>query len=189
MTVSAISMNTKTTPAAAAIFFSNLHRANSWREEIPAIAGIMGKYSVGEPHGTQLDMARHAARVILDPSIKDVEIRIGSAIAELSPAERELLRRWRNYERRVLIARNALRDLDAEILETTESGDIPDSEMIANRTSLVEEVEFWQRKADNPVENPLEVDSYQEEKAETESLESLISSQKQDIREWRRMSR
>jgi hypothetical protein len=156
-------------------------------DEADAIRFLTGVYSVGEPHGTQLDAARHMARVILDPGIAAIEERAGMIVAELSPAERELLRRWRNYERRARLAREALRDLNAEILEMSEKGDLPSPDQCADRSALVAEVEFWQKRADNPLDFPLEVDQYSEEE-EGEDLESLVSAQKADYKDWLRRS-
>lgn len=158
---------------------------NSVRDdEAIAIRIFTGNYSVGEPHGTQLDLARHTARVMLDPDFTRLEDRAGTIIAELSPAERELLRRWRNYERRAMIAREALRDLDSDILEKTENGGTPSTEECATRSVLVAEVEFWQRRSDNPQDFPIEVDQYSEEYNTSETLEELVAAQKADHRDW-----
>jgi len=162
---------------------------NSVRDdEAAAIRHFMGSYSVGEAHGSQLDAARYAAMVALNPNFAQVEHRAGTIIAELSPAERELLRRWRNYERRAIIAREALRDLDSDILELTEEGGTPSVEQCALRTQLVGEVEFWQRRSDNPQDFPIEVDRHSEEYNTSETLEELVASQKADHRDWCRRS-
>lgn len=206
-------MNTSTI-AVARTFFANLRNAGtplprftldgsvedllvsvpSGREakadEADAIRFVTGSYSVGEPHGTQLDLARHAARVALDPSFAEVEVRVEQIAKDLTAVEREMLRRWRNYERRAIIARHQLRDLNAEILELTESGGTPDSETLTQRSALIEQVEHWGRKSQNPIEFPLEVDQWAADAAdEVEDLEILIASQKADQREWARRSR
>lgn len=190
-------MNTATIVRSASVasaesFFRNLHRASDKTSEALVIELFMGEYYLGEPHGSQLDEARHVARVVRDPRFTELEIRSGRIMAELTASEKELLRRWRNYERRALIARNTLRDLDAEILELTEAGDIPSQEQCVRRAQLVSEVEFWQRRADNPQNFPLEVDQWgseAEEAKEVEDLESLIAEQKRDQREWNRMAK
>lgn len=187
-------MNTIAISATNAIsFFRNLHaaaKAKATKEaEGAVIESFVGYYSVGEPHGLQLDMARHMARVARDPRFAELEIRCGQIVEDLTASERELLRRWRNYERRALIARNNLRDLDAEILEKTEAGDVPSSEECARRSTLVAEVEFWQCRADNPQDYPLEVDQWGPDPEPEETLENLIAAQKTDKREWERRSR
>jgi len=181
---------TSVTSATSAVFYRNLHAAKNKASEGVVIASFTGYYSVGLPHGSQLDNARHMARVMRDPRFAELEIRAGQIIQDLTASERELLRRWRNYERRTLIVRNELRDLDAEILELTEAGDVPSPEQCAQRSALVESVEFWQRRADNPHNFPLEIDQWGDPPPlEGEDLESLVSAQKADKREWERRSR
>jgi len=187
-------MNTATIVRSASVasaesFFRNLHRAPDKASEALVIELFMGEYYLGEPHGAQLDEARHVARVVRDPHFTELENRYGTVIAGLSPAERELLRRWRNYERRALLVRNELRELNAKILELTEEGNIPTGEDCAKRAQLMSEVEFWQRRADNPQNFPLEVDQWGSEAEEAEDLESLIAEQKRDQREWNRMAK
>ena len=118
-----------TTIISASTFFASLHACKGDRfQEASVIDAYMGEYSVGEPHGIQLDMARYTARVELDMRFSEPEIRSGSVFVELSAAERELLRRWRNFERRAIIARNELRDLDAKLLELSQEGEVPSTD-------------------------------------------------------------
>jgi len=174
-------MTTTTTVSARSFFFA-LRGAKSRQEEVPVIAEFR-TYSLGEPHGSQLDAARYAARRALDPSMADPETRVGQVVQELSQAERVLLRRWRNYSARAKLVRQELRDLNAEILETTELGNIPDLEQCARRAQLVEELEFWQRRADNPQNFPIEREVWKEGEnpLSKEELESLVKAQKRDI--------
>lgn len=160
-------------------------------DEQAAIALVLGGYFVGEPHGSQLDAARHAASVALFPARYAADFdRCYSVIEDLTPAEREVLRRWRNYERRAQLAVDALAALDAEILELSEKGEAPSHEQCVERNALCKERDFWQERAGSPLEYPLEVDGYSDPAPMAESeLETLISSQKEDQKDWKRCSK
>lgn len=160
------------------------------RDSREGIASILGSFSVGLPYGSQLDAARHAAKRSLAPWRFAGENRPEYRVVEsLSLAERELLRRFSDYRRRELIARDALAELDAEILELTEKGETPTHEQCLQRNALHSEVMFWAQRAQNPQSFPLEVDGWAASPVEEGDLESLIASQKQDAADWRRHER
>lgn len=160
-------------------------------DERSAISLVLGTYSVGEPHGSQLDAARYAASVALFPArYAAAEARVYRAIEDLSPGEREMLRRWRNYERRATLARDALAALDAEILELSERGEAPSHEQCCERNALATERDFWAVRAENPLQFPLEVDQFSDPSPlEGEALDALIAAQRQDEKDWRRQSK